>query len=126
MSLRGVQNERLRTQNEALSRLLTEQRQAATKWQAEFLASVSSKLNAHNAAQDELLQRNVGVVQESLAEGMAHRSKRAKLHDSAYTQLAEGCDGMMNDASERTARLQRRAGTHDEVGLLTPRRPDSR
>ena len=116
--MHAVQNERLRAQNEALSRLLLEQRQAATRWQTEFLANVSSNLNAHNAAQDELLQRNLSVMQDSLAEGMAHRSKRAKLRDAAFTQIADGCDGILNDASERTAQVQRRAGTHNEVGLL--------
>lgn len=105
--------------------MLLEQRQAATRWQTEFLATVSSNLSAHNAAQDELLQRNIGVVQDSLAEGMAHRSKRAKLRDAAYTQIAEGCDGILNDASERTAMVQRRAGAHSEVGRVWSQSDDS-
>lgn len=101
------QNERLRLHNEALSRALSEQREAAAKWQADFLTSITSTLGAFNISQERLLEQNIRAVQTSLTEAQDDRSRSSNAKGKDINQLE-------NDAARCQSDLRGKAKQIDE------------
>ena len=97
-----------------LARLLLEQRQAAARWQTEFIASMTSSISAFNTSQDELLQRNIGAVQSELGQANTSSAKKGKAREAAFTQLGEGVKECYDDLGERCGRVRKIARLHTE------------
>jgi hypothetical protein len=98
-----------------LARLLLEQRQAAARWQTEFIASMTSSISAFNASQDELLQRNVTTIQTELGQANSSRAKKGKAREAAFTQLGDNAKGCYDDLAESCGRVRKMARIHNEV-----------